>query len=86
MGNDPEVVDSSVSQAIYINGFVFDVFIYQLKGDATWALEVVDELGGSHVWMEEFASDLDALAAAQRTIRAIGPVTFMSDESGPTTP
>ncbi|WP_223163188.1 hypothetical protein [Roseivivax sediminis] len=84
MDGAAKVVDSSLSQAVYVDGFVFDVFIYRLDGDATWTLEVVDEVGGAHIWTTDFASDLDALAAAQTAIRKVGPVAFMSDDGEPT--
>lgn len=84
MDGAANVVDSSLSQAIYVDGFVFDVLIYRLDGDATWTLEVVDEVGGAHIWMIDFASDLDALTAAQTAIRKVGPLAFMSDDGKPT--
>ena len=85
MDDASKVVDSGLSQAVYVDGFVFDVFIYRLDGDATWTLEVVDEVGGAHIWTMDFMSDLDALTAAQTAIRKVGPLAFMSDGDGPAT-
>ncbi len=83
----PTLVTSGKSQRVLVDGYHFSIQVYRLQDQKRWTLEVVDQLGISHVWEEEFSSDKDARDAALREIEQLGPVIFMrSDNIIPFTP
>lgn len=77
---EPELFMSPLCQSMNQDGHTIQVEIYRSETSG-WTLEVVDELGNSTVWQNEFASDRDALDELHRTIREegitsmVGPVT-----------
>jgi len=75
--DEPNVVHSSKSQRVAIDGYPFQIEIYRLEGDREWSLEVIDMDGTSHVWDETFASDKAARTAALIALEEEGPYTFM---------
>ena len=77
--NDPNIVTSSKSASVLVDGHQFEIEIYRLEHEAHWTLEVVDEKSTSHVWDDVFATDTDALAAAMTTFEEEGAVGFLSD-------
>ncbi len=78
---EPNLVTSAKSQRVVVDGYPFSIEIYRLEGDKTWALEVVDHEGTSHVWDEQFKSDKDARDEALKSIEAEGPVAFMRGDN-----
>lgn len=75
--DEPNLVTSSKSTRVEVDGYAFNIEIYRLECDATWTLEVIDNQNTSHVWDESFQSDAEAVAAAIKTIQAEGAVAFM---------
>lgn len=71
MEDDFEIEMSPLCQELTADGKSVRVDIY--RGDTGgWILEIVDEFGNSTVWDDEFSSDAEALAEAQKTIRDEG--------------
>jgi hypothetical protein len=58
-----------------------EVHIYRGEKDEDWVLEVVDQLGGSTVWSDTFASDFDAFQEVKLTIAREGIESFLKDPS-----
>jgi len=79
--DDPNLVTSSKSQRVVIDGYPFSIEIYRLETDKLWSLEVVDQEGTSHVWEELFVSDKDARNAALQAIEEEGPIAFMRGDN-----
>lgn len=75
--DEPNLVNSSKSQEVVIDGYPFAIEIYRLETDRTWMLEVVDFEGTSHVWDDQFRSDKDARNEAIQTIETQGALAFM---------
>ena len=76
MTAEPELVQSPLCREIEVDGQTFEVCIYRFDKDATWLLEVVDEVGTSHVWDERFTTDEAALAEALRAFEDEGAEGF----------
>lgn len=74
---EPNLVTSSKSQSVAVDGYPFSINIFRLERDKFWTLEVVDCDGTSHVWDDEFSSDKDARDEALRVLEAEGAVAFM---------
>ena len=70
--DEPEIVTSTLSRVVTVEGWNFDVKIYRLETDEEWALEVVDEADTSNVWKNTFASDEEALTEALRALNKDG--------------
>lgn len=75
--DEPNLVTSSKSQRVLVDGFPFSIEIYRLEADSTWTLEVVDHEGTSHVWDDQFKSDRDARTAAIEALESEGAIAFM---------
>ena len=73
----PNLVTSSKSQRVIVDGYPFSIEIYRLETDKAWTLEVVDHEGTSHVWDDPFQSDKDARNTAIATIEDEGAIAFM---------
>ena len=58
--DEPKLVTSGKSKRVVVDGYPFSIDIYRLETKTTWALEVVDHEGNSHVWEEQFTSDAEA--------------------------
>lgn len=84
MDDDVVLMTSGLSQDMDEDGYLFEIKIYRLEGDATWTLEVVDEDGTSHIWDDQFTTDFSALVEAQKAIRKEGPRAFMYGDEPPT--
>lgn len=65
--DEPELVESALSQEVTRNGVTVKVEIYG-DGDGKWILEIVDQENTSHVWEEHFETDQLALAEALRAL------------------
>lgn len=65
--DEPEFVESPLSQQVTRNGVTVKVEIYA-DGYGKWILEVVDEQNTSHVWEEHFETDQLALIEALRAL------------------
>jgi hypothetical protein len=65
--DEPEFIESPLSQSVSRNGVAVRVEIY---GDAEggWILEIVDAENTSHVWDEHFETDQQALTEALRAL------------------
>ena len=82
MKEEPELEISPLSQKISSGGHTVSVEIYRLEGEATWALEVVDEHNNSTVWDDTFETELAALTEAKKTILAEGVSKLIGPEDG----
>ena len=74
---DPNLVTSSLSRTVNVDGVTVVVNIYRLEHDAQWALEVVNEVGTSTVWDAPFDTDEEAFAAFQLTVEEEGMEAFL---------
>ena len=79
--DEPNLVTSGKSQAVFVDGVRFSIEIYRLETETAWTLEVVDPDGTSHVWDDLFASDKDARTAALTAIKEGGPLAFMRGDN-----
>jgi hypothetical protein len=79
--DEPNMITSSKSQRVVVDGHVFSIEIYRLETDSTWILEVVDHEGMSHVWKDQFSSDKDARTAALEALESEGAVAFMRGDN-----
>lgn len=79
--DDPEIIDSALSQEVTQDGVTVRVLIYRLEDDVTWTLEVVDDSGVSTTWDAPFPTEEDALKEAIATIAKEGIRTFVVAES-----
>lgn len=77
MEPEPNLVISSASQRVVVEGVPFKVDIYKLEGGDGWSLEVVPEDGTSIVWDDLFDDDKTAFEEALATIKKEGPVAFV---------
>ena len=77
MNQEPELIQSPLSQSMTRDGHTLEVDIYRLEDEDTWVLEVVNEQGASHVWEERFATDQDALNAAKQALDDEGIEAFV---------
>lgn len=76
---EPELIESRLSRSFTWHGYTLQIHIYQLAGDADWALEVVNEDGTSIVWDDKFATDWSAYEAFQKTLDTEGIEAFLDD-------
>ena len=81
----PNLVNSSASQQVVVEGVPFKVDIYKLEGGDGWSLEVVTEDGTSIVWDDLFDDDRAAFEEALATIKKEGPVAFVRGDENVTT-
>ena len=79
--DEPNMITSSKSQRVAVDGYVFSIEIYRLETDSTWILEVVDHEGTSHVWEDQFSSDKDAQTAAVEALESEGALAFMRGDN-----
>jgi hypothetical protein len=73
---DPNLVHSSLSQRITVEGHEFSIEIYRLEHEAAWSLEVVDDEGTSAVWDDLFDTDQAALNEVLKAIEKEGLGAF----------
>ncbi len=71
MNEQYELEMSPLCQDITDKGKKVRVEIYR-GGGSDWHLEVVDELGNSTVWDDQFPTDTEALEEARATIKIEG--------------
>ena len=74
---DPNIVTSSLSRTVTVDGVTVEVNIYRLEHDPQWTLEVVNEIGTSTVWDAVFDTDEEAFAAFQLTVEEEGIEAFL---------
>lgn len=79
--DEPNVVTSSKSRRILIDGRPFAISVYRLESDAGWTLEVIDNQNTSHVWDEQFESDAEAVDMAIKTIETEGADEFIRGDN-----
>ncbi len=77
MNDDPNLVYSNHGADIDIDGYRFEVQIFRAEHEAEWLLEVIDEVGTSHVWDETFEDDREAFDAAVQTNEEEGVQDFI---------
>jgi hypothetical protein len=78
---EPNLIISSASQQIVVDGVPFKVDICKLEGEGGWSLEVVTEDGTSIVWDDLFNDDQAAFQEALTTIQNEGPIAFIKGDS-----
>lgn len=71
MTNESDLIMSPLCQSLSVEGHTFQVEIYR-GGSSKWILEVVDSLGTSTVWDDQFETDQLAFEEFSRTIREEG--------------
>ena len=74
---DPNIVTSSLSRTVTVDGVTVVVNIYRLEHEPQWALEVVNEIGTSTVWNAPFDTDEEANDAFQLTVDEEGMEAFL---------
>jgi len=74
---EPNLITSSKSQQVRVDGYPFSIEIYRLEDQSEWSLEVVDFENTSHVWDDLFQSDKDARNAAVAELESEGALSFM---------
>jgi hypothetical protein len=72
MADFPDIIRSPLSQTFTHDGVTVQVEIYKLDGSDGWTLELVDEEGGSTVWQDTFATDVDAFAEFTDGVEQLG--------------
>ena len=78
MLDDIEIIHSPLEQRYESNGRYLLIQIYRNE-DSPWVLEVEDDLGGSTVWDDEFATDQEALDCAIKEIELVGIEGFTNE-------
>ena len=78
---EPNLITSSKSQQVVVDGYPFTIEIYRLEDQSEWTLEVVDCDNTSHVWDDLFKSDNDARNAAIMKLEGEGAVSFMRGDN-----
>jgi uncharacterized protein len=74
---DPNIVTSGLSGVVTQDGIKVEICIYRLEHEKTWTLEVVNAVGTSVVWDEQFSSDEEAYAEFKRTVADEGMQAFL---------
>jgi hypothetical protein len=64
---EPDFVESPLSQSVTRNGVTVQVEIYG-DGNGRWILEIVDAENNSHVWDEPFETEQLAFSEALRAL------------------
>ena len=75
------LITSSKSQHVTVDGYPFSIEIYRLEDQSEWSLEVVDFENTSHVWDDLFKSDKDARNAAITELESEGALSFMRGDN-----
>lgn len=79
MTENIELIYSPLQQVIKKDGYTIDVKIYR-SPDSSWLLEVVNSVGTSTCWDDEFATDQEALDEVFRTIDEEGIAVLAIDD------
>lgn len=80
MNDEPELINSPLSQKISSGGHTVLVEIYRLEDEKDWALEVVDEFNNSTVWDEAFPTETSALTEVKKAILEDGIHSLIGPE------
>ena len=75
---EPDIIESQLCSTIERDGISLRVEIYR-GDDSEWILEVVDEVGNSIVWTDQFATDQAAMDELMRTIKVEGIRSIVED-------
>jgi hypothetical protein len=75
---DPKVIGSRHNGIFSRDGLTVEVCIYRLE-DTKWTLEIVDEIGTSIVWDNEFETDDAAHAEFLRSVETEGLDVILRD-------
>lgn len=78
---DPNIVNSSLSGLVTIDGVTVDVQVYRLEHDPKWALEVINEAGTSTTWDILFDTDDEAYAAFKLVVEEEGIESFLDNDN-----
>ncbi|MBB3995544.1 hypothetical protein GGR95_003201 [Sulfitobacter undariae] len=81
MDREPNLITSSASQQVIVEGIRFKIDICKLEGEDGWSIEVVTEDGTSIVWDDLFDDDQAAFQDALTTIQQEGPKAFVRGDS-----
>jgi len=82
MTDEPNLINSELSQPISSGGNTVHVEIYRLENESDWALEVEDEFGNSTVWDDTFKTEAAALTEAKKAILEDGIKSLIGPDSG----
>jgi uncharacterized protein len=80
MNDEPELINSPLSQQVSSGGHTVLVEIYRLEDEKDWALEVVDEFNNSTVWNEVFPTEIAALTEVKKAILEEGIHSLIGPE------
>jgi hypothetical protein len=80
MDDEYKLITSPLSRKFTGDGMTIDIRIYRAEQDSVWRLEVIDEAGGSTVWVETFQTEQDALNEVSQTIAEEGIGCFLYAE------
>jgi uncharacterized protein len=80
MTDEYVIIHSPLGRRITRDGISVEVLIYRSEAEKVWVLEVVDHLGGSTVWDDQFSTDQAAFDEAMATIEAEGTGSFAAAE------
>lgn len=78
---DPNIVNSSLSGLVTIDGITVDVQVYRLEYDPKWTLEVINGEGTSTTWDISFDTDDEAFAAFKLVVEEEGIETFLDNDN-----
>ncbi len=74
--DEPNLIISSRSQRVSVEGHPLSIEIYRIETEPKWSLEIVDQEGTSTVWEDLFVTDADALEEALKAINEEGIGAF----------
>ena len=77
MEREPTLIYSPLNGYFTKDGVTVEVSIISTDLDPAWSLEVINDLGASTVWDQQFETDDQAYAAFMRAVEEEGMRTFL---------
>ena len=77
MEREPTLIYSPLNGYFTKDGATVEVSIISTDLDPAWSLEVINDLGASTVWDQQFETDDQAYAAFRRAVEEEGMRTFL---------
>lgn len=78
---DPNIVNSSLTGLVTIDGVTVDVQVYRLEHDPKWPLEVINEAGTSTTWDILFDTDDEVYVAFKLVVEEEGIESFLDNDN-----
>ena len=79
-GQEPEIIQSDLSEKYTQDGLSVQIDIYQ-EGEGKWLLEIIDQYNNSTVWDDPFPTDVAALNEAHVALHKEGIGSFIGEKS-----